>query len=187
MHEELELILEDARDSMEKTLKHYSETLGKMHAGKASPQLVSDIVISYYGSNTPLNQVASVNTPDPKTIVIQPWDKTIINQIEKAIQAANLGFNPMNDGEVIRINIPPLTEERRKQLVKYISQEAENNRVAIRNIRKKANEEIKKCQKNGVSEDECKNAESKVQDLTNDYIKKIDDILKAKEKTILSV
>ncbi len=187
MHEDLEFIIEDARDSMEKTLKHYFDTLTRIHAGKASPQMLSDITFDYYGAITPLNQAASINTPDPKTIVIQPWDKTALGVIEKAIQAANLGFNPQNDGDIIRINVPPLTEERRLQLVKYVNQEAESNRIAIRNSRKKANEEIKSCQKDGVSEDECKKAENDIQELTNDFIKNIDDKTKAKEADIMKV
>lgn len=187
MHEDLQFALDDAKESMEKTLKHFIDTLSKIHAGKASPQMVSDLVIDYYGAKTPLTQAASINTPDPKTIVIQPWDKTILDIIEKAIQSANLGFNPQNNGEIIRINVPPLTEERRKQLVKYINQEGENNKIAIRNTRKNANDFIRQTQKEGASEDDAKKAEDIVQDYTNNYVKKIDDILKIKEQEVMKV
>lgn len=187
MNEELQMVLDETKENMEKSVKHFGELLSRIHAGKANPQMVNGIYIDYYGTRTPLPQAASINTPDPKTIVIQPWDKTILEVIEKAIQAANLGFNPMNNGEIIRINVPPLTEERRRQIVKNISGDAENNRVAIRNIRKRANEDIKFLQKEGVSEDEAKKAEDNVQELTNKYIKQIDENLKRKEQEIMTV
>ncbi|MBT3302623.1 MAG: ribosome recycling factor [Bacteroidetes bacterium] len=187
MNEDMLFIIEEGEDQMKRTITHLIESLNKVRAGKASPQMISDVYVDYYGAKTPLSQTANVNTPDPKTIMIQPWDKAMIQPIEKAIMASNLGFNPQNDGEVIRINVPPLTEERRKQLVKYINQEAENNRISIRNTRKKANDEIKVIQKDGASEDDAKNAESKIQDLTTEYIKNIDDILAKKETEILTV
>ncbi len=187
MNEDMLFIIEEGEDQMKRTITHLIESLNKVRAGKASPQMISDVYVDYYGAKTPLSQTANVNTPDPKTIMIQPWDKAMIQPIEKAIMASNLGFNPQNDGEVIRINVPPLTEERRKQLVKYINQEAENNRISIRNTRKKANDEIKVIQKDGASEDDAKNAESKIQDLTTEYIKSIDDILAKKETEILTV
>ncbi|MBC8343415.1 MAG: ribosome recycling factor [Bacteroidetes bacterium] len=187
MNEDLLFILEDGEDQMKKTISHLVEALSKVRAGKASPQMISEVYVDYYGSKTLLSQTANVNTPDPKTILIQPWDKNMIQEIEKAIMASNLGFNPQNDGEVIRIIVPPLTEERRIQLVKYINQEAENNRISIRNTRKKANDEIKSIQKEGASEDDAKMAENKIQELTTEYIKNIDEILSAKEKEILTV
>jgi ribosome recycling factor len=187
MNEDLLFVIEESEEQMKKTIDHVITSFGKVRAGKASPQMISEVYVDYYGSRTPLNQTANISTPDPKTIMIQPWDKSMIEAIEKAIMSSNLGFNPQNDGEIIRINIPPLTEERRKQLVKFVNQEAETNRVSVRNTRKKANDEIKLLQKDGASEDEAKNAESKIQDLTNDYIKKIDEILKKKEEEILTV
>jgi len=187
MHEELEFVIEESKDSMEKTIRHFTDGLSKIHAGKASPQMLSDISIEYYGTRTPLNQAASVNTPDPKTIVIQPWDRSILEAIEKAIYGANLGFNPQNNGEIIRINVPPLTEERRKQLVKFISQEGETTKVSLRNTRKKANDEIKKIQKDGAPEDDAKKAEDTIQEITNEFTKKVDEILKKKEIEIMTV
>jgi ribosome recycling factor len=187
MHEDLQFVIEECGELMEKAISHLQETMARVRAGKASPQMISEVFVDYYGTRTPLNQMANVNAPDPKTIVIQVWDKSAITAIEKAIMGANLGFNPQNDGELIRINVPPLTEERRKQLVKYIGQEGEINRISIRNARKKANEEIKKLQKEGAPEDDAKKAESKVQELTNDYIRKIDELLAIKEKEIMTV
>ncbi len=187
MHEELEFVIETTEEQMNKTINHFIESLGKIRAGKASPQMINEVYVDYYGSRTPLNQTSNIGSPDAKTIVIQPWDKTMIPAIEKAILAANLGFNPQNDGELIRINVPPLTEERRKQLVKFVKDDAETNRVSIRNSRKKANEEIKALQKAGVSEDESKIAETKIQDLTNKFIKRIDEILQMKEQEIMTV
>lgn len=187
MNEDLQFIIEETAESMEKTLEHLSDILTKIRAGKASPQMLSDIYIDYYGAKTPLNQAATINTPDPKSIIIQPWDRSVIVTIEKAIQASNLGFNPQNDGEVIRINVPPLTEERRLQLVKYIQQEGENNKISVRNARKKANEEIKDIKKSGVSEDEVRKAEDEIQELTNKHIKRIEEFLKRKEEEIMTV
>ena len=187
MNEDLLFVLEESEDLMNKTIDHLIESLSKVRAGKASPHMISEVHVDYYGAKTPLSQTSNINSPDAKTIMIQPWDKSMIPIIEKAILAANLGFNPQNDGEAIRINVPPLTEERRMQLVKYIHQEAENNRISIRNARKKANDEIKTIQKDGASEDDAKKAEAKVQDLTTDFIKKIDEILAKKEQEILKV
>ncbi|MFC2114252.1 ribosome recycling factor [Bacteroidota bacterium] len=187
MNEDLLFVLEESEDQMKRTIDHLIDSLAKVRAGKASPHMISEVHVDYYGSRSPLSQTANINSPDPKTILIQPWDKSMIPVIEKAILASNLGFNPQNDGESIRINVPPLTEERRKQLVKYINQEAENNRISIRNTRKKANDEIKSIQKDGAPEDEAKKAEIKIQDLTTEYIKIIDEILSNKEKEILTV
>ncbi|UKJ07522.1 ribosome recycling factor [Solitalea lacus] len=179
--------LDDAKEHMEKTVVHTDGELLKIRAGKAMPSMIDGVHVDYYGSLVPVSQVASVNTPDARTIVIQPWEKTMITPIEKAIMEANLGFNPQNDGIVVRINVPPLTEERRKDLVKKVKAEAENGKVTVRNIRKDANEKIKKLSKEGVSEDEIKGGEAEVQKLTDSYIAKIDKIVEAKEKDILTV
>lgn len=187
MNAELSQIIEDTKQNMTKTISHFSETLVKVHAGKASPTMISDVFVDYYGARTPLSQVGSISSPDAKSIIIHPWDKSMIIPIEKAIQAANLGFNPHNDGEIIRIIVPPLTEERRKQLVKYVHQEGENNKVSIRNARKKANEDIKLVEKKGASEDEARKAEEKIQEMTAKNIKDIDDLIAKKEKEIMTV
>jgi ribosome recycling factor len=187
MNEEVKLYLDDAKDSMEKAVNHLNLELGKIRAGKASPAMLEGVRVDYYGTPTPLSQVANVSTPDARTIMIQPWEKSMITPIEKAIVYANLGLTPTNDGIIIRINVPALTEDRRKDLVKKAKQEGENDKVAIRNIRRDANEEIKKLQKKGLPEDVAKDAETKIQDLTNKYIAKIDDVLAAKEKEIMTV
>lgn len=173
--------------SMDKAVDHLVTDLGKVRAGKASPQMLDTVFVDYYGTNTPLAQVAAINTPDAKTLTIQPWEKNMLTPIEKAIAYANLGFNPQNDGVVIRISLPPLTEERRKQLVKMAKEATEHGKVTIRNIRKDTNESLKKLVKNGLPEDEGKKGETKVQELTDKYIAKMDDVLKNKEKEILTV
>lgn len=183
--EELDLYLEEARDLMSKSLTHLASELAKIRAGKANPAMLDGIMVSYYGAMTPLNQVASMTTPDPRTIFIRPWEKGIIPEIEKAILAANIGLNPQNDGQQIIINIPMLTEERRKQLVKQVGQECEHGRVSVRNIRKETNEYLKKVK--GVSEDDVKGAEEKVQKLTDEFIAKIDAQMKKKEVEIMTV
>src|ERR1700743_632258 len=155
--------INDAKALMEKAIDHADNELNKIRAGKASPAMLDDIVVEYYGTPTPLSQVGSVNTPDARTIVIQPWEKSLLNPIEKAIKEANLGVNPQNDGIIIRINVPPLTEERRRDLVKKAKSEAENGKVAVRNIRKDANEKIRKLKSEGVSEDEMKNSECEIE------------------------
>lgn len=183
--EELELYLEEAKDLMNKAVTHVAHELTKIRAGKANPTMLDGIMVSYYGAMTPLNQVSSMTTPDARTIFIKPWEKNLIQEIEKAIRDANLGLNPQNDGQQVIINIPMLTEERRKQLVKQVSQECEHGRVSVRNIRKETNEQLKKIK--GVSEDDVKNAEEEVQKLTNDFIQKIDALLKKKEVEIMTV
>ena len=185
--EEIELFLEEAREHMEKSLKHVQHELGKVRAGKAVPQILDDLKVEYYGNPTPINQVASINTPDARTIVVKPWEKAIIPDIEKAIQASDLGLNPQSDGETIRIFIPPLTEERRITLVKHARHEAELGKISVRNVRKETNDSLKKLQKEGVSEDDVKRGEEKVQELTNDFTHKIDDILAQKEEDIMTV
>lgn len=172
---------------MEKAISHLESELAKIRAGKANPAMLEGIMVDYYGTNTPLNQVANVNTPDARSIVIQPWEKSMLTPIEKAIQAANLGLNPQNDGVIIRIMVPPLTEERRRDLVKKAKSEAEDAKIGLRSARKEAIDEIKKLQKDGLPEDEAKDAETKIQQLTDNYSVKCDKHLEAKEKEILTV
>jgi ribosome recycling factor len=177
----------EAKAAMDRALDHADNELNKIRAGKASPSMLDDVFVDYYGTATPLSQVGSVNTPDARTIVVQPWEKTLLGAIEKAIMEANLGVNPQNDGVVIRINVPPLTEERRRDLVKKAKGEAENGKIAIRNVRKDANEKIRKLKSEGVSEDEMKTGEGEVQKLTDSYIVKVDQLADAKEKDIMTV
>jgi ribosome recycling factor len=183
--EEIELYLEEAKDLMTKTLSHVGHELTKIRAGKANPTMLDGIQVSYYGALTPLNQVSSMTTPDARTIFIKPWEKGIIQEIEKAIRDANLGLNPQNDGQQVIVNIPMLTEERRRQLVKQVGHECEHGRVSVRNIRKETNEHLRKIK--GVSEDDVKNAEDTVQKLTDEFISKIDALMKKKEVEIMTV
>jgi len=183
--DEIELYLEEARDQMSKGLTHVSHELTKIRAGKANPSMLDGIMVTYYGSMTPLNQVSSITTPDARTILIKPWEKGTIPEIEKAIQNANLGLNPQNDGLQVIINVPMLTEERRKQLVKQVGQECELGKISVRSVRKETNEQIKKIK--GASEDDVKNAEETVQQMTNDYIARIDALMKKKEVEIMTV
>jgi ribosome recycling factor len=187
MSELIKKQISDAKALMDKAIDHADNELNKIRAGKASPSMLDDIVVDYYGSPTPLSQVGSVNTPDARTIVVQPWEKSLLNVIEKAIMEANLGVNPQNDGVIIRINVPPLTEERRRDLVKKAKAEAETGKIAIRNVRKDANEKIRKLKSEGVSEDEMKTGEAEVQKLTDAYIIKVDQLSDAKEKDIMTV
>ena len=187
MTDETKQILDQASAGMDKALDHLAGEFMKLRAGKASPAMLEGIFVDYYGAQTPLNQAATVNTPDARTLVIQPWDKTLIGPIEKAIMESNLGLNPQNDGEVVRLNVPPLTEERRKQLVKTAKAEAEHAKVSVRNIRKDANEKVKKLQKDGLAEDMAKDTEGSIQQLTDQYITKVDDQLAVKEKEIMTV
>jgi len=183
--EEIELYLEEAKDLMDKAVIHLRHELTKIRSGKANPSMLDGLLVSYYGAMSPLNQVASVTTPDARSIFVKPWEKNIIPEIEKAIMAANLGLNPQNDGQQIIINVPMLTEERRKQLVKQVGNECENGRIRIRNVRKDTNESLKKIK--GVSEDDIKNAEDSVQKLTDEHISKIDSLMKKKEVEIMTV
>src|SRR6478735_3485447 len=183
--EELELYLEETRDLMTKALNHVGHELTKIRAGKANPSMLDGIQVNYYGAQTPLNQVSSMTTPDARSIFIKPWEKNLIQEIEKAIRDANLGLNPQNDGQQVIVNIPMLTEERRKQLVKQVASQCEHGKVSIRNIRKETNEQLKKIK--GASEDDVKNAEEEVQTLTNDTITKIDSLFKKKEAEIMTV
>lgn len=184
MNEEIKFIMDSTRESMDASLLHLEKELVNIRAGKASPAMVGSVMVDYYGSQTPLTQVANVNTPDARTISIQPWEKSMLQEIERGIMLANIGFNPMNNGEMIIINVPPLTEERRKDLVKQAKSEAEDAKVSIRNARQEANKDIKKLD---ASEDLKSNAEVDVQELTDTFIKKVDDILATKEKEIMTV
>lgn len=187
MEEEVQLCLEITKENMENAISYLEKELGKVRAGKASPSILNGIFVDYYGVNTPLNQVANINTPDLKTVVVQPWEKNILALVEKAILAANIGLTPVNNGEVIHINIPALTEERRNQLVKQVKAEGENAKISIRNARKSANDDLRKLQNEGLSEDREKSAEDEVQEMTNDYSKKIDALLDAKEKVVMTI
>ena len=182
--DEIEFIIEACRESMQNSILHLEKELLNIRAGKANPSMISSVLVEYYGSLTPISQVSNINTPDAQTISIQPWEKDKLQDIEKAILTSNLGFNPMNNGESIIITIPPLTEERRKELVKISKVEIEKTKVSIRNARKDANNELKKCD---VSIDQKSISQEDIQELTNDYIKKADDIYLKKEKEILSV
>ena len=187
MTEEVKFYLEVAKEQMDESIKHLEVVLAKIRAGKANPQMLGSVQVDYYGTSTPISQMANVNTPDAQTISIQPWDKSVLQDIEKAIMEANLGFTPMNNGEMIMINIPPLTEERRLELVKQAKVEVENCKVSIRNVRHKANDEMKKLGKEGLSEDMVKDAEAEVQKITDSYIKKSDDHFSSKEKEIITI
>lgn len=187
MNEDVQFCLDVAKENMQSAFVHLDKEMQKIRAGKANPQMLDGVKVDYYGTITPLNQMANVNTPDPKTIFIQPWDKNALGPIEKAIMSANLGFNPINDGMVIRIPVPPLTEERRKDLVKKAKAEAENGKVVIRNFRRDANETAKKLSKDGVAEDEIKKLETDIQTLTDEYIRKVDALLVTKEKDIMTI
>jgi len=187
MNEDIQFILDETKEAMENAIVHLKKQFANIRAGKASPSMVGSVMVDYYGSQTPLTQVANVNTPDGRTLSIQPWEKAMIPEIEKAIMNSNLGFNPMNNGESVIINVPPLTEERRKDLVKQAKAEAEDSKIGVRNDRKNANNEIKKLEKDGLAEDMARNAEIDVQTLTDTYINRIDDLLAVKEKEILTV
>lgn len=187
MSELIKKVLDDAKGQMDKAIEHCENEIAKIRAGKAMPSMLDGIMVDYYGTPTPLSQVGNVNTPDARTLVVQPWEKILLQAIEKAIMDANIGLNPQNDGTIIRLNVPPLTEERRRDLVKKVKEEAEKGRIAIRNIRKDANEKIKKLKSEGVSDDEMKTGEAEVQKLTDAYIVKVDKEAENKEKDIMTV
>jgi len=187
MTEELELIKMDAEATMKKAISHLETELVKIRAGKANPNMLDGIVAEYYGSPTPIAQIANISVLDARTISVQPWEKNMLQPIERAIIASNIGINPQNDGNFIRLFLPPLTEERRKELVKRCNAEGENGKVSIRNIRRDAIEHIKKLQKDGLSEDASKDAEALMQELTNRFILLIEKHLEAKEKEIMVV
>ena len=187
MNEDVDLILMDTEDKMQKTLKFLDSELSKIRTGRANAHMLDGIVVNYYGTPTPLSQISNINTPDPRTLAIQPWEKNMIDPIEKAILAANMGLTPMNNGEIIRINIPILTEERRRELVKKVKSEGETARVGIRNIRRYANDQLKKLIKEGLAEDEEKDAEKLVQEMTDKHITLVDEKLVLKEKDIMTI
>ncbi|MCW2119165.1 ribosome recycling factor [Flavobacterium sp. 7A] len=187
MTEEIDFILDSAKESMEGSIAHLEKEFTNIRAGKASPAMIGSVFVDYYGSSTPLTQVAKISTPDARTITLQPFEKNMLHPIEKAIMIANLGFNPMNNGDLIIISVPPLTEDRRRDLAKQAKSEAEDAKIGIRNSRKDANTDIKKLEKDGTSEDMCKSAEEEVQILTNNYIRKIDELLVVKEAEIMKV
>ena len=187
MTEEVNFQLDIAKEQMQEAVSHLENTLGKIRAGKANPQMLRTVSVDYYGVMTPLSQASNISTPDAQTITVQPFDKTLIPDIEQAITDANLGFNPSNNGEKVIINIPPLTEDRRRDLVKQAKIEVENAKVSIRNVRQRANDEMKKLGKDGLSEDLERDAEARVQELTNTYSAKIDEIFLVKETDIMTV
>ncbi len=187
MTEEIDFILDSTQESMTGSIHHLEKEFSNIRAGKANPAMIGGVFVDYYGSATLISQVANINVPDARTITIQPWERNMLHPIEKAIMVANLGFNPMNNGDTIIISVPPLTEERRRDLAKQAKAEAEDAKIGIRNARKDANTEIKKLEKDGTSEDLCKNAEDEVQNLTNSFIKKVDEVLALKEAEIMKV
>lgn len=187
MTEETTAIIDEARISMTKAMDHFESELVKIRAGKANPTMLDGITVDYYGNPTPINQVGNLSAMDARTLTIQPWEKKMLQPIERAIIAANIGINPQNDGNMIRLFLPPLTEERRKELVKRSNAEGEQAKIAVRNIRRDAIEQIKKAEKDGLSEDAAKDAEAAMQDVTNNFISLIEKHLAAKEKEIMSV
>jgi ribosome recycling factor len=187
MTEEINFIIDTAREEMDRAISHLEKEFLNIRAGKASPQMLGSVFVDYYGSMTPLSQVANINTPDARTITVTPWEKNMLHPIEKAIMVANIGFNPMNNGDNIIISVPPLTEERRRDLVKQAKNESEEAKISIRNGRKDANNDIKKEEKNGTSEDICKDAEDRIQKLTDTYVKKTEELLAVKEAEIMKV
>jgi ribosome recycling factor len=187
MLEDVQLTLELADDSMKKAISHLETELTKIRAGKANPQMLDGIMVDYYGNPTPINQIGNISVLDARTLSIQPWEKNMLQPIERAIIASNIGINPQNDGVNIRLFLPPLTEERRRELVKKCHAEGENTKVSVRNIRRDAIEGIKKLQKTGLSEDAAKDAEADVQELTNKFILMVDKHLVTKEKEIMAI
>jgi ribosome recycling factor len=187
MNEEVEFIFEMTRERMEKAIEHLDTELVRIRAGKANVHILDGIVVEYYGTPTPLNQVSNISTPDAKTIMIQPWEKNMIDPIEKALMNSSVGITPVNNGEVIRLIIPQLTEERRRSLVKQVKNEGENARVSVRNSRRDANDEFKKMQKDGLSEDETKVAEDHIQKMTDEFTEKVDKIIESKEEDIMTI
>jgi ribosome recycling factor len=187
MNAESIAILEQTRIDMEGAIDHLEHEFSKIRTGKASPAMLEGIKVDYYGTPTPLEQIGNISTPDARQIIVQPWEKNLLNAIDKAIQAANLGFNPQNNGEILRINVPSLTEDRRKDLVKRAKAEGENAKVSVRNLRRIANEVAKKLEKAGLPEDEVKGLEKEIQLLTDAYIAKVDKLMDAKEKDIMTV
>jgi ribosome recycling factor len=187
MNEEVQMVYEMTKERMDKAIEHLDNELMRIRAGKANVHILDGILADYYGTPTPLNQVSNISTPDAKTIMIQPWEKSMIDPIEKALMNSNVGITPANNGEVIRLVIPQLTEERRRDLVKQVKTEGENARVSIRNARREANDEYKSMQKDGLSEDEAKSAEDNIQKLTDEFTEKVEKIVEAKDKDIMTI
>jgi ribosome recycling factor len=187
LFEELEMVKEEAGEHMKRSVDHLEMELVKVRAGRANVNMLEGVKVNYYGAPTPINQVANISTPDARSITIQPWEKNILGEIEKAILAANIGLTPQNNGEMVRLNLPPMTEERRRELVKSVKHLGENAKVTIRNARKEANDHVKKLQKDGLSEDIAKDAEDDVQKMTDSYIAEVDKHLERKEKEIMTV
>ena len=187
MIDKAKAVVDAVKEKMQSAVTYLDEDLKTYRAGKANPAVFNSVVVNYYGTMTPIPQVASISTPDAKTMLIQPWDRTLLRPVEKAIMDANLGFTPQNNGEVIRINVPAITEERRKELVKKARTAGENAKVGVRNARRDAIDALKKLQKEGLPEDTEKDFEDEVQKLTDNFIKKIDEILSAKEKEVMTV
>jgi len=187
MNEELDFILDAAKEAMQNAIKHLDVQLIKIRAGKATPLMLNSVMVNYYGASTPLNQVANVTALDGRTLTVQAWEKAMLEEIQKGITNANLGLNPQNNGEMIIINVPTPTEERRKELSKQAKAEGEHAKIGIRNARKDANDEIKKLKNDGLSEDLCKSFEDEVQEITNNFIAKVDTLIAAKEKDIMTV
>jgi ribosome recycling factor len=187
MNEEVQMYIADANERMEKVIAYLEEELTKIRAGKANPKILNNIMVDYYGNPTPLPQVANVSVPDPRTLAIQPWERQMIQAIEKAIINSNLGLNPDNNGDMIRLNIPALTEERRKELSKQAKAEMENAKVSIRNVRRDVNDALKKLIKEGLAEDAEKDAEASVQKITDAFSKKTEDLFVVKEKEIMTI
>lgn len=187
MNEEVKMYMDEAKEQMQNAIVHLENELAKIRAGKANPKILNDVLVEYYGSPTPLSQIANITAPDPRTIAVQPWEKNMLAPIQKAIMNANLGFNPDNNGEIVRINVPPLTEERRKELVKQSKGVGETAKVSVRNARRDAIDAFKKMVKEGLPEDAAKDAETEVQKITDIYNKKVDEILAQKEKDIMTI
>lgn len=187
MTEEIQFYLSEAEESMQKAVQHTGAELTKIRAGKASPAMIEHLRVDYYGTLTPISQVANVSAPDARTLVIKPWEKNMVGEINKAIKNSDLGLNPIQDADAVRLNIPALTEERRRDLVKQVKSETESGKVAVRNIRKDVNDSLRKLQKEGTSEDAVRDAEAKVQKMTDAYIVKIDELLSKKEAEIMTI
>lgn len=187
MNEDVQLVYEMAKENMEKSVEHLDNELIRIRAGKANVHILDGVMVDYYGTPTPLNQVSNISTPDAKTIMIQPWEKSMIDPLEKALMQSNVGITPSNNGEVIRLVIPQLTEERRRELVKKVKTEGENARVSLRNSRREANDEYKQMQKDGLSEDETKTAEDLIQKLTDEFTEKVEKIVESKEEDIMTI
>lgn len=187
MLEECQMVYDDVQENMEKSISHLEKQFQKIRAGKASPEMVSGVVVDFYGVMTPINQTSNITSPDPRQIIVQPWDKSQIHSIEKAIINANLGLNPKNEGEVLRITVPVITEERRRDLVKQAKVESEDSKIGIRNSRRAGNDEAKQLEKEGIPEDDVKKLQDDIQKLTNEFIDKVDKLFDSKDKDIMTI